>query len=273
MSAPLLDVRGLCIETAASPIKPLVRSVSFEVRSGEVTCLVGESGSGKSLSCLSVPGLLPQGVRKTAGEVRWKGAVLDDMSPEARRQLRGSEMAMVLQNPMSCFDPIFSIGAHFEETLAAHGVTGGREMRQKAAATLAEVGLEEGEKLWKAYPFQLSGGMLQRVMLAMALLFDPKLLIADEATTDLDAVAQARVLDLIDDARKRRGMGVLLVTHDFGVVARLADEVMVMEEGVMVERGESAMLFEKPQHPCTKALVAAHENLSARLVDEEGGRR
>jgi nickel transport system ATP-binding protein len=185
------------------------------------------------------------------------------------KALRGSAISMVMQNPMSCFDPVFSIESHFRETLRAHGVRGHRTMNEKIAAALAEVGFEDDPKIRHAYPFQLSGGMLQRIMLAIALMLDPELLIADEATSDLDTVAQARVLDLIDEARQRRRMGVLLVTHDFGVVARMADYVLVMEDGEVVERGPVASLFEHPAHDCTKALLAAHGKLSARMAEEE----
>lgn len=272
----LLEVRNLRIETVASPVRELLRGVSFDVRAGETTCLVGASGSGKSLSCLSVPGLLPHGVRKTEGEIYFRGPSSRNSargdridSPETMKALRGSAISMVMQNPMSCFDPVFSIESHFRETLRAHGVRGHRTMNEKIAAALAEVGFEDDPKIRHAYPFQLSGGMLQRIMLAIALMLDPELLIADEATSDLDTVAQARVLDLIDEARQRRRMGVLLVTHDFGVVARMADYVLVMEDGEVVERGPVASLFEHPAHDCTKALLAAHGKLSARMAEEE----
>lgn len=268
MSA-LLEVRDLRVETVAAPVKELVRGVSFDVRAGETTCIVGASGSGKSLSCLSVPGLLPQGVRRTGGELFFRGERLDDAAPEALTRLRGSAVSMVMQSPMSCFDPIFSIESHFRETLRAHGVRGRRAMDERITAALAEVGFEDDPAIRHAYPFQLSGGMLQRTMLAIALMLDPELLIADEATSDLDTVAQARVLDLIDAARRRRKMGVLLVTHDFGVAARMADRLMVMDGGTVVERGQVEDLFAAPSHECTKALLAAHGKLCARMREEE----
>lgn len=272
----LLEVRNLRVETVASPVRELLRGVSFDVRAGKTTCLVGASGSGKSLSCLSVPGLLPHGVRRTGGEIYFRGSSSRNSdrgdridSPETMKSLRGSVISMVMQNPMSCFDPVFSIENHFRETLRAHGFRGRRAMDEKIAAALAEVGFKDDPKIRHAYPFQLSGGMLQRIMLAIALMLDPELLIADEATSDLDTVAQARVLDLIDEARQRRRMGVLLVTHDFGVVARMADYVLVMEDGEVVERGPVASLFEHPSHDCTKALLVAHGKLSAHMAEEE----
>ena len=270
MSAPLLEVRGLRIETSERVARPLVRDVSFAVRRGRVTCLVGASGSGKSLSCTAVPGLLPQGVRRTGGAIRFEGRPLDALPARELRELRGTRIAMVLQDPASCFDPLFSIGSHFRETLADHGWDFG--WRGRAEAALKEVGLEDAGKICRAYPFQLSGGMLQRVMLALALLNDPSLLIADEPTTDLDTVAQRRVLDLIDAARRRRDMGVLLVTHDFGVVARVADDVVVLEEGAVVEDRPVGDIFSSPRHPVTVALVEAHRALCARLgLLQEGG--
>ncbi|MDO4785580.1 MAG: ABC transporter ATP-binding protein [Fretibacterium sp.] len=270
MSVPLLEVRDLRIETSDRAAKPLVRGVSFSVRPGRVTCLVGASGSGKSLSCMAVPDLLPQGVRRTGGSVLFEGRALERLSDGELRGLRGTRIAMVLQNPASCFDPVFSIRSHFRETLAAHG--GDSDWRKRAETALREVGLEDADRICRAYPFQLSGGMLQRVMLALALLNDPCLLVADEPTTDLDTVAQRRVLDLIDAARDRRGMGVLLVTHDFGVVARMADDVVVLEDGAVVEDRPAPDLFESPEHPVTAALVEAHRALCERLdLPPKGG--
>ena len=267
----LLEVRGLRIETVASPVREVVRGASFSVFGGETTCIVGASGSGKSLSCLSVPGLLPPGVRMAGGEILFKGDPLGAAPEGELRSLRGSAIAMVMQNPMSCFDPIFTVESHFRETVAAHGAASRREADGKAAAALSEVGFDDGAAIMKAYPFQLSGGMLQRVMLAMALALDPDLLIADEPTSDLDTVAQARVLDLIDGARRKRGMGVLLVTHDFGVAARMATTVAVMEQGEVVETGEPAALFDAPVHESARALVAAYEKLCAPLAAEGVG--
>lgn len=273
MSAPLLDVWDLRIETSDRAVRPLVRGVSFSVCPGRVTCLVGASGSGKSLSCMVVPDLLPQGVRRTGGSVLFEGRPLEMLSDGELRGLRGTRIAMVLQNPASCFDPVFSIRSHFRETLAAHG--GDSDWRERAETALREAGLEDADRICRAYPFQLSGGMLQRVMLALDLLNDPCLLVADEPTTDFDTVAQRRVLDLIDsarDRRDRRGMGVLLVTHDFGVVARMADDVVVLEEGAVVESRPAPDLFESPEHPVTAALVEAHRALCERLdLPPKGG--
>lgn len=267
----LLEVRGLEIETAARPARGLVKGACFSVFAGETTCVVGASGSGKSLSCLSVPGLLPPGVRKTGGEVWFRGERIDNAPKEALRRLRGTAISMVMQNPMSCFDPVFTIESHFLETIAAHERLSRREADEKMMNALAEVGFDDGGRILAAYPFQLSGGMLQRVMLAMALSLDPALLIADEPTSDLDTVAQARVLDLMDAARRGRNMGVLLVTHDFGVAAKMASSIVVMDGGQVVETGETGAIFAAPVHESARALVAAHKKLCAPLAAEGVG--
>lgn len=265
----LLVVRDLRVETATAPARELLRGVSFEVAQGETTCVVGASGSGKSMSCLSVLGLLPKGVRMTSGEIVFNGGRLDCASPDELARIRGSAISMVMQSPMSCFDPIFSIESHFKETLRAHGIRGRGDTDRRIDSALAEVGFDDALGTRRSFPFQLSGGMLQRVMLAIALMLDPLLLIADEATSDLDTVAQSRVLDLIDDARRRRGMGVLLVTHDLGVAARMADQLVVMDGGEVVERGDVDELFSHPSSECARALLAAHGRLSARMREEE----
>ncbi|PIE54369.1 MAG: nickel import ATP-binding protein NikD [Dethiosulfovibrio peptidovorans] len=269
MSAHLLTARELSIETTTNSPLSLVRDVSFSVHPGEVTCLVGESGSGKSLSCMAALSLLPRGVRRTSGTVTFQDRVLDELSPRELQTLRGGRIAVVLQNPSSCFDPVFSIGTHFDETMVAHGGQTSLGRDDRIATALGEVGLDDWAEICRAYPFQLSGGMLQRVMLALALINDPVLLVADEPTTDLDTISQKRVLDLIDEARERRGMGVLLVTHDLGVVARMAHHVVVLDQGSLIESGPVRQIFEQPQHPTTQALVSTHKHLSSNLNFKE----
>lgn len=268
----LLEVRDLSVNTTAPPFKEVVRSVSFQVRPGETTCIVGASGSGKSLSCLAVPGLLPPGVQRKSGQIFFQGKDLHSAAPSELRALRGSTMAMVMQNPMSCFDPLFTVESHFRETLRAHGVREKKIMDEKIEGALREAGFDDSSPIRRAYPFQLSGGMLQRVMLALSLILDPLLLIADEPTSDLDTVAQAGILDLMDAARKRRGMGILLVTHDFAVVARMADRVVVMDEGAVVEAVEASRIFAAPEHPVTQRLLEAHKRLGEGISWEEGRR-
>lgn len=229
--------------------RPLVQDVSLTLRRGRVLALVGASGSGKSLTCAAALGVLPAGVRQTAGRL------LADDRPVSPHTLRGVTVATVMQNPRSAFNPLRTMAGHAQETCRALGK---RADRATLVATLRSVGLEDAERVLALYPFEMSGGMLQRMMIALALLSDAAFIVADEPTTDLDAVAQARVLDLLESIVRERQPGMLLVTHDMGVVARLADEVAVMDSGRIIERGAVQTLFRAPQHPLTRRLVAAH---------------
>ena len=240
---------------------PLVRGVSLSVLANRVVGLIGESGCGKSLTCLGILGLLPGNLRRTRGEVFLRGEAVHTLAPDAMRRHCGRSVAMILQNPMSCFDAVHTIGRHFRETVASHGLQTNGGFRDRARSALHEVGFDEPDAILGLYPFQMSGGMLQRVMIALALLLEPPLLIADEPTTDLDAVAQATILDLLASLRKRRGLGVLLVTHDLSVIARLADEVAVMREGAIIERGPVTAVFAAPRESYTASLLRAHHRL------------
>ena len=227
--------------------RPLVSDVSFTLRRGQVLALLGSSGCGKSLTCAAALGLLPPGVRQTAGRV------LLDGIPVHGEQLRGATIATIMQNPRSAFNPLQT--AHARETCRAAG----RETNDAVLlAAMEEVGLDNPRALLKRYPFEMSGGMLQRMMVALALLSRAPFIIADEPTTDLDAIAQARILDLLADIVARRGLGLLLVTHDMGVVARLAHHVTVMENGRLVEHCDVNTLFSAPRHPLSQRLLAAH---------------
>lgn len=228
---------------------PLVCGVSLTLRRGRVLALVGASGSGKSLTCSALTGTLPAGVRQTAGKV------LIDGLPAAPHTLRGRTVATIMQNPRSAFNPLLTLGAHARETCRALGQPADDATLR---AALDSVGLDDADRVLTSYPFEMSGGMLQRMMIAIALLSQAPFIIADEPTTDLDTLAQARVLDLLSDIVKRRQPGVLLVTHDMGVVARLADDVAVMHEGSLIEQGEAKTLFRSPRHPVTRGLIAAH---------------
>lgn len=229
--------------------KPLVKGVSLTLTRGRVLALVGGSGSGKSLTCAAALGVLPAGVRQTAGQVLADGTL---MSP---RTLRGKTVATIMQNPRSAFNPLHSMATHARETCLAVGKPADNAV---LIAALRAVGLEDAHRVLTLYPFEMSGGMLQRMMIAMAVLCDAPFIVADEPTTDLDAVAQARILDLLDSIMQTRAPGMLLVTHDMGVVARLADEVAVMDDGVIVEQGDVEAVFHTPQHRVTRNLVAAH---------------
>jgi nickel transport system ATP-binding protein len=248
-----LSIVGLGLDAADGT--PLLRDVSLQVVRGRVLGLVGPSGGGKSLTTLALPDLLPLGVRRVAGQVALDGRVLD---AAAQRALRGRTLGFVQQAPRGGFNPLVSIGRHFRETLRCDGLRGA-VAEARMLALLREVGFAaRPEAIPPLYPSQLSGGMLQRIMIALALARDPAFLLVDEPTTDLDLVVQAQILDLLDALVARRGIGVLLVTHDLSVVARLADDVAVIEAGRIVERQPVRALFDAPRHPRTRALLAAH---------------
>ena len=229
--------------------RPLVHGVSLSLKRGRVLALVGSSDSGKSLTCAAALGTLPPGVRQTAG------TLLCDGKPVSPDELRGIKVATIMQNPRSAFNPLHTMAAHARETCRAVGKPADDAALINA---LESVGLERAEQILKLYPFEMSGGMLQRVMIAMAILCDAPFIIADEPTTDLDMVAQARILDLLDSIMQKRAPGLLLVTHDMGVVARLADDVAVMDNGNIIEQGDVETLFSAPKHTVTRKLVAAH---------------
>lgn len=249
--AERLSLEGLVL---ASGETELVHGIDLAVERGEVAALVGNSGGGKSLSLLAWLDLLPPGVRRLAGTIRLDGTVLEGPGLAG---LRGGVVGLVPQSPTSCLNPLVTIGRHFCETLACSG----RAARAEAAGRLAEVGFATPERLLGLYPCQLSGGMLQRVVIALALCRDPDFLFADEATTDLDLESQAQVLVLLERLRDRRGIGILLVTHDLAVVARLADTASVLQHGRIVERRPVADLFAAPRAAATRALLAAHHAL------------
>ena len=246
-----LDLVGLRLEAAG---RVLVDDVALCLQPGKVLALVGASGSGKSLTTLALLGLLPPGVQRTGGRIILDGIEQDTAGLAA---LRGRNVGLVQQSPRSSFNPVVTIERHFRETLALAGLRRGAA-RTRALELLAEVGFDHPAEIVGRYPFQLSGGMLQRVMIALALALDPRFLLADEPTTDLDTVLQAQVLDLLGRLRARRGLGVLLVTHDLSVVARLADHVAVMADGRIVEQAAVGELFQRPRQPVTRALLEAH---------------
>jgi oligopeptide/dipeptide ABC transporter ATP-binding protein len=235
---------------------PVVRGVSFEVRAGEAVALVGESGSGKSLTALSVMGLLPTAAQVSGGSLRLAGADLGALTEVERRRLRGAEIAMIYQDPMTSLNPLMRVGAQVVEGLEAHGMRGA-EARARAIETLGEVGLPRPERTARAYPHELSGGQRQRVMIAMAVAMKPKVLIADEPTTALDVTIQQQVLALVDELRRATGMALVWITHDLGVVARVAERVLVMYAGRVVESGATRDLYRAPQHPYTAGLLGS----------------
>ncbi|WP_121063342.1 ABC transporter ATP-binding protein [Chachezhania antarctica] len=234
-----------------------VKDMDMAIEMGQITCVVGESGSGKSMTANALMGLLPPGVTVEAGKAVFNGEDVLSL-PEARKQaLRGAEIAMIFQEPMTALNPLMRIGEQISEVFAAHDLYTPSQRREKALHLIREVGLPDPEKIIRAYPFQLSGGQRQRAMIAMALALEPKLLIADEPTTALDVTTQAQILKLILDLRDKHGMAVMFITHDFGVVAEIADHVIVMREGKVVERGRAAEVLGNPQHDYTKRLLDA----------------
>ncbi|MEQ6918156.1 ABC transporter ATP-binding protein [Halomonas aquatica] len=258
MSEPVLSLRGLTLSLPKGADRPhAVEEVSYDVQRGEILCVVGESGSGKSMAANAVMGLLPKGVRPTAGEAIFDGKDLLRMTEKQHRALRGLRISMIFQEPMTALNPLMRVGAQISEVFEAHGRLTGKERQARALELLIEVGIPQPEKAIRAYPFELSGGQRQRVMIAMALALEPELLIADEPTTALDVTTQAQILELIRDLQQRHGMAVMFITHDFGVVAEIANRVCVMREGRIVELGTAREVLDHPRHQYTRDLIAA----------------
>ncbi len=260
----LLEVKGLRVgfSTAKGPVYP-VDGVSFTLDRGETLALVGESGSGKTLTGLSLLRLMPPGGRiDPASSILLDGKPVLMLQPEPLRQMRGKRLAMVFQDPMSSLNPVLTVGDQISETIRAHLPVDKTEARWRAEALLAEVGIPEPAKRYGSYPHQLSGGMRQRVMIAIALSAEPELLIADEPTSALDVTVQAQILEVLDRLRAARGMAVLLITHDLGIVAGRADRVAVMYAGRIVEEATTAQLYSSPHHPYTRGLFASIPRLS-----------
>lgn len=258
-SGPLLKVEDLTIEVAGdSGTVRLVDGVSFEVHQDEVFALVGESGSGKSLTVLAIMDLLPPGVRVSSGRILFRGQDLNRLPERELRRLRGKDLAMVFQDPMSALNPLQRVGRQLAETVKLHGPGMGRkDVTAKVHQLLAAVGVPDPERRAAAYPHQWSGGMRQRAMIAMAMAHDPGLLIADEPTTALDVTVQAQVMDVLAEARRRAGSAMILITHDLGLVAEVADRVAVMYSGRVVETSGVRELFRAPAHPYTAGLLAS----------------
>ncbi len=234
----------------------LTHGVSFAVPPGGVLGIVGESGCGKSLTCQAIMGLLPPGVRRRSGGIRVDGREV--ASQAASRMFRGRKVAMILQHPSSCFNPLRTMAAHFQDTLRSHDLPCSRQRMEDA---LREAGFADARRIPELYPYEMSGGMLQRVMIALALVLEAPYLVADEPTTDLDPVAQKRVLELLEGLRARNGVGILLVSHDLSVMRHLADRVAVMYRGRILEQAPTEDLFRNPRTPYGRRLVNAHDLL------------
>ena len=264
---PILQVKNLTVSLPASAERPnAVTDLTFDVYPREILCVVGESGSGKSVMSLATMGLLSPGLRPTAGTIEFDGQDLLSLSNSEHNALRGDRMTMIFQEPMTALNPAYTVGEQIEEVFRAHSPISATERRERTMKLLNEVRLPEPERLYGSYPHQLSGGQRQRIMIAMALALDPKLLIADEPTTALDVTTQAQILHLLKQLNAQHDAGIMFITHDFGVVAEIADRVIVMRHGLIVEQGTADEVLNHPQHPYTRALIDA---VPRRTVHEE----
>jgi oligopeptide transport system ATP-binding protein len=253
---PLLEVRDLrtYFETDTHSVKA-VDGVSFRLNRGEIVGIVGESGSGKSMTCLSILRLVPRGARIVGGQIIFDGEDLLEKSEREMRSYRGRRISMVLQDPMTSLNPVFTIGDQVAEPLRLHNKMSRRDSMQKVIQLMEEVKIPSPANLLERYPHQFSGGMRQRAVTAIAISCQPDLLIADEPTTALDVTIQAQVLNLLDEIRTERGLSIILVTHDLGIVAGMCDRVLVMYAGALIERACTVDLFERPHHPYTAGLI------------------
>ena len=255
---PDLSVQHLTtVFDLAGGVAPAVIDVSFDVKAGETLCLVGESGSGKSVTALSILRLVQRPGRIAGGRIVFKGRDLLTLEEPEIQKVRGAQIALIFQEPMTALNPVFTIGNQIEETLMVHGIARGRAARERAIELLEAVSIPDPQRRVRDYPHQLSGGLRQRALIALALSCGPALVIADEPTTALDVTIQAQILDLLRDLKQRLGLALLLITHDLGVVAEMADRVAVMYAGRIVEEAPVRDLFRDPRHPYTRGLLAS----------------
>ncbi len=275
MSDYLVDIQHekLSFFTPAGEVKAL-NDVTIQMKKGEVLGIVGESGSGKSVTAYSIMGLTADNGRIIGGTVTFNGHRIDEMSEKEIRKIRGKEVSIIFQDPMTSLNPVYTIGNQIEEAILLHTDKTREEARSRTVELLTLVGINEPEKRVKQYPHELSGGMRQRVMIAMALSCEPELLIADEPTTALDVTIQAQILELMQELQEKLGMGIILITHDLGVVASMCDNIAVMYAGEIVEYGTADDIFYNPQHEYTKGLLRSipklHEEEYSKLIPIEG---
>ncbi len=269
----LLEVNNLQTSffSPAGEVKA-VNDVSFTLNKGEVLGIVGESGSGKSVTAYSLMQILSKPGKIVGGSVKFDGQELIGMSEAELRKIRGAKISIIFQDPMTSLNPVYTIGNQIGEAIRLHTDLKGDEVKQRTIDILKKVGVNDPEKRIKQYPFEFSGGMLQRVMIAMALVCEPDLLIADEPTTALDVTIQAQILDLMSDLQKKMGMAIILITHDLGVVADMCDKIQVMYAGRIVERGTATEIFYNPKHEYTKGLLKSIPSVESkkRLVPIQG---
>ncbi|HDR6388488.1 peptide ABC transporter ATP-binding protein [Bacillus thuringiensis] len=242
-----------------------VNHVSFAVREGETVCVVGESGCGKSVTALSIMGLIAESGSVVGGDILYEGKSLLGMKEKELRSLRGNDIAMIFQEPMTSLNPVFTVGEQIVETLREHELLSKNEAYKKAIELIRKVGIARADEIVHSYPHELSGGMLQRIMIAVALSCNPKLLIADEPTTALDVTIQAQILDLLRQVKEEFKTSILLITHDLGVVAEMADYVVVMYGGKVIEEAPVLEIFQNPKHPYTKGLLKSKPVMGKRI--------
>jgi peptide/nickel transport system ATP-binding protein len=259
LSDLVLDVKNLTVRLPAGADREnAIEGISLQVKRGEIVCIVGESGSGKSVSAFTVMGLLPKGdLVPTSGEILLEGEDLLKATDQRLRQLRGTRMAMIFQEPMTALNPVLTVGDQIDEVLRIHTDLSPNERKAKSIEIMGAMSLPDPKQIFDAYPHQLSGGQRQRIMIAMAMVLDPQLLIADEPTTALDVTTQAQILQLIKELQRTHGTGVLFITHDFGVVSDIADRIVVMQHGRIVEQGTSEEVLRNPREEYTRMLIAA----------------
>ena len=248
----ILEVKHLKVSPINEPHRHLVNDISFDLYPGRTTCIVGESGSGKSLTALSIMKLLSSQLKQT-GDIVFESQNISNLSNVEMREYRGKSMAMIFQEPMTSLNPVISIGDQIKEALKVHLDLDKKTLNKKVASLLKEVGIPEDRV--SSYPDELSGGQRQRIMIAMSIACEPSILIADEPTTALDVTVQAQILKLLRDLKEKRHMAMLFITHDFGVVEEIADDVIVMYQGRIVEKGSVKDVLKKPKHAYTKALL------------------
>lgn len=264
-NVPVLEVRNLTVALPSGGDRAnAVQNVNITVNPREIVCLVGESGSGKSVTAFAAMGLLPKALTATGGEILLQGEDILKASEQRLRELRCTRMSMIFQEPMTALNPVITCGEQIDEVLETHTKLDPEKRKARILAMLEQVRLPDPARIYASYPHQLSGGQRQRIMIAMALVLEPALLIADEPTTALDVTTQAQILQLIKELQKAHGTGVLFITHDFGVVAEIADRVAVLRFGEVVEQGPTEQLLKRPHHPYTKMLMAAVPSIHPR---------
>lgn len=265
MNEPLLEIKNLCVDfTQAGKKVRAVRGADLKVFEGEILGLVGESGSGKSVTALSVTKLLPASAQISKGEILFDGREIMRSSEEQLRKIRGAKVSYVFQDPATSLNPVFTIGEQLTETIRLHQGSKENEAFDTAVGLLKDVGMPSPKEVMFSYPHQLSGGMKQRVMIAMAISCRPKLLIADEPTTALDVTVQAQILELLEKLRQDLKLTILLITHDLSIVAQVAEKTAVMQEGRIVEYGDTDLIYKRPSHPYTRKLIDCIPKMSRR---------